>query len=837
MRTFLRGLLIGVVLSMLRAPRGLDLFQLPVAASGTTLLWRASALALVGLVFFVALRRPGFGLLASAAAGFALHGLVLAAWITPGSTLAFVLTALAAVAGALLVCLDERKLQEPPEAVHPNRAAFVGELIGLFAAGAGAAIALEAVARHVRLFGAGSAQDDSVFGCTFLALVALGALALGPLARWPKLRNLTLPTLLAFAALAAYVPLIVVRDLVKTPTLTAFLKTFGLSLGDHGTLLYDVVIASVLFAAPALVLGAALAGGRNGRQLCALCAGAAQGLLLSGSLLVADSALDTTQSSMFSAQLIPTGILIASAGAALAVLSAAGPGKFARYSLLVLALVPCLASLGREDARYANVLPALQWFGRPALPVAITSPWDDSSPTAPRMFQLSLEVPEGLLTVESTPSGSLVATLDRHVLSTSAEDAVAEVERLHASLACVPQARRAAGKLSVLIVGQLDPLRATLLGQQGCTTIDRSAPWHAAMDRVERRLFDKLPRPQGEILAPAQARERIAAARYDLVLVPPVDGDPPRMGSLDVPESTVLVAWSFADAPLARVELGSEVLLPADGLHQPAAAVTLHAEKPRARTIATPHFARAGARGSAELPLANLLRRESYRDRSRSNHAISRSFERFADAATDESAAFLRGLADIAAAQSPSSPFEKSAQQIELPEHALDELQPFALQQPPDAFVRSVWSGIARLLVEKRDVPRLRKYVEPLANAHKPWPELEKALARADLESLEPASAVKRLESVAVLAKDDFEFWVLLGDARNAAKDVQGASTAFGRALELRPGRYELRRRLAIAWMKLDDARGKPLVEELLTANPNDANLRAFLGPRPWPED
>lgn len=822
MRTFLRGCLLGVVFSMLRAPRGLDLFEMPAAASGTALLWRAAALAIAGVALLVALRRPGFGMIASAAFGFALHAFVLAAYVTPGSTLALVLTCAVAVVLALAVCLDERKLQEEPEPAHKNRSAFVGELIGLFAAGAGAALAIEAVARHVRLFGAGSSRDDGVFGFTFLALAALGALAFGPLARWKKLRGASLPIGLALAAVACFLSLDVVRELIKTPVLGKLVARLGAGLIDHGTFGYDLAVGATLLAAPALALGFALAGARDGRQACALFAGAAQGVLLSGSLLASDASTDTTQSSMFAAQLVPAGALLCVAGAALAVLGAAGLGKVARYAALAVVLALTFVPLSRDT-----------------LGLPVCSPWDESRAQSPRTFQLSLDVPEGLLTVESTPSGALVATLDRRVLSTSAEEAIAEAERVSTSIACVSPQRRAAGALRVLLVGQLDPPRAAMLGAQGVTAIDRTASWHAAMERIERKLFDTFPRPQGEILAPKEARERLAAGRYDLVIVPPVDGDAPRTRGLDVPEQTTLVAWIFADAPIARAALDEDVVLSSDGISQPAIALTRHAYRTQERTPAAPHFTPSGDCGAAELPLAALFLRDSPRDRSRSMNATRRSFERLALAAqarADDSAPFLRALADLAAAQEPSSPFEKEAQQTELPDHVLDGLGPYALAHPPDAFVRSVWSGIARLLAEKRDIERLRKHVEPLAAKYKPWPELEKALASADIESLDPASAITRLESVAAVAREDFELWTMLATAKEATGDVRGASAAWARALELRPTRTEVKRKLAIALRKIDDERGLRLIEELLKETPDDTTLRAFLGPRPWPE-
>jgi len=140
MRTVLRGLLVGAFLSLLRAPRGLDLLELPATSASSALLVRAAGFVLAGVVLLAALRRPGVLLLLATAAGYALHGLVLTAWIQPSGSWSLALTFVVGVILALAAALDERRLDEPLEPPHENRAAFVGELIGLFVAGAGAAL-------------------------------------------------------------------------------------------------------------------------------------------------------------------------------------------------------------------------------------------------------------------------------------------------------------------------------------------------------------------------------------------------------------------------------------------------------------------------------------------------------------------------------------------------------------------------------------------------------------------------------------------------------------------------------------------------------------------------
>jgi hypothetical protein len=831
MRTVLRGLLAGLVLSALRAPRGLDLFEFPVAGATTTLGWRAAALATCGVVLWAALRRPGFVLLASAAAGFALHGLVLGNLLAPRSTLALALVVAAGLALALVVCLDERKLDEPAEPLHTHRAAWAGEVVGLFAAGAGLALALEAVARHLRAFGDGLAQDDAVFGVAFLLLAALGAGTLGWLARLAPLRNLSLPLGLAASATACFVGLSVAAELVKVPTLDRYAGRFGLALVEHGTLAWDLLLGSTFLVAPALLAGFALAGARTGRQGAAVCFGAAQGLLLSGVLLRGSGVDVEVDDAWYAAQLVPFGALLAFAGAALAALSAAGPRPAVRYGALIALCALAVVPLTRE-----------------VLGLPLRAPWDDSNPLAPRMYATTFDAPEGLATVETRGAAPPIATLDGRELTSGLADPLAELQRLQISAACVGEGRHARGALTALLVGALDPFRAVVLRQQGFTRIDRSVAWHGLLPRLEAQLFKSVPLPEGDVLAPGEARRRIAEGRYDLVLVPQVAGDAPALGALELdadwPAKTTLVAWIGTETPSAHLDLGETVLLSSDGLESLCIGIARNArleEAPAPATAAQPmpvRAARAGAPRGTPTPLAQLSIPDGHRFRERTLANRIEWIERLADGARgtpDEP--FFAGLLALYRAQERSSPFETPEQGVELPDAGLDLLLRHVETAKPDAFARGVWEAVARVLAGKRDVERVRRYVGPAARKHAPWPSLEKTLARADLEALEPEEAVKRLEAIAVLAMDDFDYWNLLGEARKAARDEVGATRAWRKALELRPAHQVLKRRLAMLLVRTGEPGGRQLIEQLLQAHPDDANLRAYLGPGPWPDE
>src|SRR5207247_5989876 len=133
-------------------------------------------------------------------------------------------------------------------------------MLGLFVAGGGVAVALESVARHVRLFGAGLAQDDTVFGAVLLLLVAFGAAAFGWIAARPSARRLSFPLLLGASAVAAFASLSVINGINDTRGFDRFLRRWRLDTSFHGTLGADALISAACFIVPAFALGASLRG-------------------------------------------------------------------------------------------------------------------------------------------------------------------------------------------------------------------------------------------------------------------------------------------------------------------------------------------------------------------------------------------------------------------------------------------------------------------------------------------------------------------------------------------------------------------------------------------------
>jgi predicted Zn-dependent protease len=220
----------------------------------------------------------------------------------------------------------------------------------------------------------------------------------------------------------------------------------------------------------------------------------------------------------------------------------------------------------------------------------------------------------------------------------------------------------------------------------------------------------------------------------------------------------------------------------------------------------------------------------------------------------------MSGFQVIYASQSRSSEFETREERIVLPDRALELFEETALAAPPTAHVRALWEDLARVMLGKRAVNEMYKYLQPLATKYAPWPVLEQILAQADLEALEPRAAARRLSAlIASRARDkidseslagdgpsatellrarqmDLELWFWLGDAQRQAGDHADAVKSWRRALDLQPENRALRREFAMELVRAGDPEGRKLVDEILSEKPGDAELATFQGPGPYPD-
>jgi len=806
------GLVCGWILSRLRVVPGFDLLDGPVSDAGGALLVRGGAVLLVGLVLRNVGRDLGAAFLVGLAVGVAAHGLVF------GGPLGLPAFDLILVALVLLGVFGWSSLREARRADELPVPAVIGERIGLFLAGGGAALVLEVVARHLRLLGGGLVQDDSAFAATFALLVALGGVCFGWIANTAKLERWIFPWLVAATAAGCYWALGTVAEVGQILDFGRFLARYGLDASWHGTLGANALLAGAVFVLPAFLLGIALRGARGAGSLSSCLYGAGAGLALLPRLLHHDPALATNVSELFAAQLLPFGLLTTLLGAGLALLS-----------------VPCCTKRGRWIT-FAAVLP----LGLPVLlvdskPLFLLSPWE----RRPTMPYLAFETPEGLATVEPGEGGLKVATLDRRLLSPGLDAVRADSRAIEVSFLALPREVQAARNVRVLLVGQLTQVRAAQLTRQGATRVDRTGAWHAAMPRLESELLKDYTPPPGDVIGTSAAEDRLEAGQYDLCIVLAIDGDPPQWRGIgELASSTVLVRWSRIDQPIAAELPGSRFAgsdereplyaLTGGGLENLMLGVLDGAVRPVPGEPGRIEIVRLEGAPPRTRPFTRLLERKRWRAASATELVA------FALAEQNEGG-LVRGLDAFTRLQTPSSPFETDSQRVELDESVLVILRDAALAEPPSAYLREVWSWLARVLAGKRDVSAIETHLAPLAARWAPWPELEVALARADLEALDPEAAARRLEPLAAASESTFEVLSVLGEAREQIGDGRGAVQAWKRALELRPGDEGLGRRLAMARVRAGDPGAEEEVRRLLEEHSEDEELRLFLGPGPFP--
>ena len=271
------GALAGVALSLARAPLGASLVSLPAVGASGAALYRGLALAAIALALLparvVSAPKDCGALLSGVLAGFALHGLLLSKELEVGGPASLLLFLALLAAGMLAAGTGPRA----PEETRPGPLAIVGLALG----GAGAAIALESVARGVRLLGLGTPHDDTLFSLTFLAALLAGALAFGPLLTGSRRLPVLAPGL-ALGALACLYSTRLLGQFSSREGLDLFLRAqpWDLDLAWVGRLAGGALIGGRIFLLPGFVLGAALWGARHRVELASVLGGAALGLVV-----------------------------------------------------------------------------------------------------------------------------------------------------------------------------------------------------------------------------------------------------------------------------------------------------------------------------------------------------------------------------------------------------------------------------------------------------------------------------------------------------------------------------------------------------------------------------
>jgi tetratricopeptide (TPR) repeat protein len=167
---------------------------------------------------------------------------------------------------------------------------------------------------------------------------------------------------------------------------------------------------------------------------------------------------------------------------------------------------------------------------------------------------------------------------------------------------------------------------------------------------------------------------------------------------------------------------------------------------------------------------------------------------------------------------------------VEVDEDALRALLAALPAAPPlDPLTRSLWESVAWLLAEKRMPEQALAFVEPVAQRFGPWARLDRTMARAYGEVLEPETALRYLERARAAEPASV---ALLVESAFCAHELGRAAEARGyleEALAL-PRSAEVDRGLGLALVRLGDERGRALLQRWLTEHPEDEEVRAALG-------
>ncbi len=840
LRTLAFGLVAGLTAVTLRAPRGLSLVQTVAVEPEVAAVVRGAALCTIALAFLAArsaLSAPPSIVLAlfGALVGFALGGLVLDPWLEPQGTLGLVVRG--AIGAALLFALAGPFANRDTLLRESERPSLL-ESAGIALAGFGLALALDGVARWVRIFGHDRPVDDAVHGATFLCATAIGALCFRDLVRGLVRRlgrtesRAPLATGAALAAAAAVPSIWFLAEITARHRLDSYAGSFGLKLIDHGSLAFTALVGARAFALPGLFLGAAATAALQRTELASLLLGAALGTVLAPSvwaLLIeratSDAAIATTLAS--------TGACVALFGAFATTL-----GQHLRPARVRLAvLIPALV-----------VIAVVVFVPRPSsLPL---SPWTQFEPR-PLLVQ---QDPAGFVTVESAPGFSTTVTLDRRRVTPIAEERAADELRLELSLGLLPPD---SGAPSVLLIGQLTPSRWWALRRLGVTTVDRSAAWWRSMAAIEAELFAEHGHPPGDVLPPTLAEERCERGEYDLVVVPPTEGLAPLVPALDLPEPTILVVWLDAREHAAQRAWGSAVLWASEGLLEPAVGVVSGPWSAARPAAFGPAWRADGAGAEAEAaggvfearnaPLAlwpvggaqrrpiGLTRMNRIDFLRRRDSSVACAERLVAEAELAPRQTIAETLRALFAAQQRSF-WQTRLADVELDFDALTQLRDATLAvELLDASLAAVWEGLADTFVEQREIQAIQELLGPLAEARSPWPRLEFALAHSDLEFNDPGDAARRLVLLARHQPGDAELRLQAAHALSQAGDHVAAAKQLREADGLQPGRRDVRRALAMAMVRGGEAGGRSLVRELLDEDPADEELEPFLGAGPFP--
>ena len=716
------------------------------------------------------------------------------------------------LAAALLVpLLVFRKGEDPAEPRGP-----LALELGTLLSGTAVVWAFLILESRLVLFGTGDAAELHEHALLFAGLAGIGAFSFGlPMARGGR----TLANLAALVVtVGALLGLFFLWPLASNQGLDGFLRHFGGDLSEVGRLEGGALIGGRALLVSAFAFGALVVGLNTRRSMAAFLIGVAVGRLFWPQLVESEGAAGAPQ--------------LARVAVALAALAGL-PLCWNR-----LREAKGLARIGASTALVLLVAAAAFVPPRNTVPL---SPWLRFEAEA--LFQV--DDPLGLITVETTASGVPVLTIDRVALTPDGPQEAADAARLTAALDLM-EANWEPGDPNpeVLFAGQLTlpRLEAFSAWQETSGHAARlrwSAPWEAHQAQIRPLLEASW--PLSDPLPFDEARALVGSGRIDLVIVPMAFGPelsslagaaPPRAAAPAVrpiwrgaAANQPSVVWLSAHGPLAGARLSDSVLLGGADLDQLGLGLAHGLDDPKESGSKVLHPS--GEPAEPAGALARLLQRPESRIRADRS-------ELFARLTAAPGGPFLAAVSELLAIQTQSSPWATPLERFEL---SGDHLKTIADSTPksPSGFERLVWNHLADVLVAKRMPAESLAVLPRLLERTGRWPELEYALARANLEVMETGQARVLLERLFQEQRLGLIPLIEYGNCLGQDGEWALAAEAYERALTLLPGERSIARRVAIAGARAGLPGALERIQALVAQDPEDAELAEYLQPGPLP--
>ena len=703
----------------------------------------------------------------------------------------------------------ESEKADPEPLLHPAWWALAGFTVVL---------PLTALLRRLWRLGMSEATDFQITAWVLGFLFAAGAIAFGRLIPAHRLR-FGAGIALACYGLTCLAGHRAAETLATNRGLRSLVRRFELDLSYVGTHVYGVLVGVSILIMPAFAIGALLYALQSRAQRFGLAIGAGLGVQATPWILDREWAWNT--------QMGPTSVLLL-VGVALAGLSAA-----------------CILSRGQRwlwaGGTLAVTVAACSMY--PFGMLVQGKPWS----RAVKEVLWAYDAPKGQLAIVSEGIEGFSVRFDQRQITPTMEWLRLDQRMLQASLATYRGRHGASPK--VLFSGLLTPERAAILKGYGVERVDRVGPYWRFGMLTERRLFggghghgsdhpaggqadsghddSSHPNlPRGEWLAPNQAWQRVQDGRYDLIMVPPES-----FAFGDTPPGVWQVRWTRVDDGAAQ-QPGPEDdwLLVADGLQRFALGWVDGAtewEAPPGLWSLPPGEPRA---------LASRLGWMGLREWERPERARQAFFARSAASATDAGRRTLwETLADLQAMQRHSSPWESEAERLEWDATIIERIASSLLALPADNFTVEMAGGLARILVGKREIAPLLEWL-PQLSQHMGEPyELERSIARGELESLEPKAAAQRLSRLRSRFPEDAGLLRELAIAYDQSNRPSDSKGIWAQILAGDPGDSDAEKAWVMALLRSEDPRGKEALQSLKDRFPEDLGLQEVSQNGPYP--